>query len=519
METSVLEFTAPELHFGTISPLLTVALGAVLLPIIEAYLSRRKSFLSRPVTRVWIGFMLSFISTIFLAIALMLTLGKLSVPQAEVAFNAAHPMIAMDGTAHFLIATILLSAIMTILVSGRYLADVGANYGEYYALVLASVLGMMLLAASTNMIMLFVSLELMSIPIYALAGFRRLSVRSNESAMKYFIIGSFASGLMLYGMALLYGATGSVGLAEIGTKFDPESVLHLLGAGLLLIGLTFKIAAVPFHQWAPDVYEGAPTTVSGFMATAVKVAAFGALFRVLSLALQPGIESLYGALWVIAALSMTVGNVMAMIQRNVKRMLAYSSIAHAGYLLIGLIVPGSGGYSAIMFYLLVYTFMTIGAFTVISVLAKDHEDKDQIDDLAGLSVLRPFLAFVMAVCMFSLAGIPPFAGFMAKFQLFKAAIQASTELGDSSLLWLAIIGVLNSAVSLYYYLRIPVVMYMRDPEREADPDSMAGFERLVLFVCAAAVFVLGIFPHDVFVIFWDVDVIAVVSEAARSMLP
>ncbi len=486
----------PQIDIVALGPMLPVAVGAILLPLAEVLMARKRTFLSKPFTRERRGTFLAVASLLCLVIALIISANGLLGPPRV--FNSGNPMIVMDGVSHFLNLVVLLGASMTVLGSVKYLADIHTNHGEYYALLMSSVLGMMFLTSATNLMMLFLALELMSIPLYVLAGFRRLSLRSNEAALKYFLIGSFASGILLYGMALLYGVTGSISLAEIGSRFDPESALHLLGAALVVVGLGFKISAVPFHQWAPDVYEGAPTSVTGFMATTVKVAAFGALMRVLAVALEPAAELLYGALWAMAVLSMTLGNVMAIIQQNIKRMLAYSSIAHAGYLLVGVIVGTLDGYAAVLFYLLVYTFMTIGAFTVVAILAKGGEDRDRVEDLAGLGQSRPLMALVMTLCMFALAGIPPTAGFMGKFHLFRAAIERGSEIGDTSLFWLAIIGVLNSAISLAYYLRVPLVMYFRDAAPRSDPDVPGFFERLVLLACLAAVVLLGIVPDAVF---------------------
>ncbi len=508
----------PALEFAAIVPMIVVSAGVLLLPLAEVLLARRKTILGTTLTRELRGKYLASGSAIVLVYALVLTLN--SDGSQALSFNTSYPLMVMDRAAQFLIAVLLVGATLTVLVSSKFLADLRTSYGEYYALVLSSVVGMMFLVAATDLMMLFLSLELMSIPVYALAGIRRSSLRSNESALKYFLIGSFASAILLYGSALLYGATGSLSIYAIGDGFDPESPLAMLGAGLVLAALGFKIASVPFHQWAPDTYEGAPTTVSGFMATAVKVAAFGALLRIVGIALQPAADSIYTIIWVLAALSMTVGNVMAIIQRNAKRMLAYSSIAHAGYLLVGVLVGGAMGHSAVLFYLLVYTFMTIGAFTVVAILAKDGEEYDRIDDLAGLISTRPFPAVVMAICMFSLAGIPFTAGFMGKFQLFLAAIERGTLTADTSLYAIAIIGVLNSGISLAYYLRVPMVMFMQQPPREAPMrGQLTFFEYVVLGLCGAATLLLGVVPQDVFVIVGaaDVDVLALARQAAASL--
>ena len=505
----------PEIDMRPILPMTVVALGVLVLPLAEVLLARRRTVLGAALTRERRSNYLAALSTLLLVVAFVMTLDDAS--GSSGVFNADHPMIVMDRVSQFLCATVLLSAILTVLVSMRYLADIEANYGEYYALLLASVVGMMFLCAATDLLMLFLALELMSIPIYALVGIRRGSLHANESALKYFLIGSFASGILLYGCALLYGATGSLSLEAVGAAFDPESPLALLGAGLVLVGLAFKIASVPFHQWAPDTYEGAPTTISGFMATAVKVAAFGALLRVVGIALLPVPDLLYWVLWALAVLSMTVGNVMALIQPNLKRMLAYSSIAHAGYLLVGIVVGGERGVSAVLFYLVVYTFMTIGAFTVVAVLARDGEEQDRIENLAGLAGSRPFLAWVMTLCMFSLAGIPFTAGFMGKFQLFSAAIKKGIEGPDIWLWVLAIAGVLNSAISLGYYLRVPVAMFMQPAPEGREPDRPGTLDIFVLAVCGAAVILLGVAPQNVLVIFGEVNLIDLVRLAAGSL--
>jgi NADH-quinone oxidoreductase subunit N len=348
---------------------------------------------------------------------------------------------------------------------------------------------MMLLVASVDLLALFVGFELMSIPIYVLVGFDRRKLRSNESSIKYFVIGAFASAVLLYGMALLYGTTGSTSFEGIRDAFDPENPVAAIGLGLVLVGFAFKIASVPFHQWAPDVYEGAPSVVTAFMSVAVKTAAFVALARLTAAVFEPYAGSLTSVFWVLSALTMVVGNVMAVIQENVKRMLAYSSIAHAGYLLVGLSAGGEEGYSAIVFYLVVYTFMNLGAFGVVVALAQHGQDCEKIDSFAGLARSRPGLAAVMTLFLLSLAGIPGTAGFIAKFNIFVAAIHAGS-------IWLSIFVVLTSVVSVFYYLRLPVLMYMREPSDQAPRMEIATGEALALCFCAAAVLFLGVFPNE-----------------------
>jgi len=511
----------PELDLGAIAPMLFVGGGALLLPLVEVLLARwirnRGTWLGEKVTREMASTAMVLLTAMILVLALIWTVSGFGEPTRV--FNPDHPMVAMDGLTHYLNAVVLIAALLTVLGSSNYLGVMRINHGEYYALVLSSTLGMMFLLSATDLIMLFLALEMMSIPVYALAGFRRRDLQSNESALKYFIIGAFASGILLYGCALLYGATGSTSLVEIAKALDPENPVALLGIGMLLVGLGFKISSVPFHQWAPDVYQGAPSTVAGFMATAVKAAAFGALLRVVAVAFAPGADAIYWVLWWLAVLSMTVGNLMAIIQQDTKRMLAYSSIAHAGYILVGFCAGTQAGYAAVVFYLLAYTFMTVGAFAVVTAMASDGRERSAIDDLSGLHQTRPLLAAVMAIAMFGLAGIPATAGFMGKFGLFSAAIERGLAIGDSSLVWLAIIAVLNSAVSLAYYLRIPVVMYMRDPEGDPGRVAAGSLERAVLVACAAATLLLGLAPHDALVTFGDLDLLENARLAATSLLP
>jgi NADH-quinone oxidoreductase subunit N len=340
----------------------------------------------------------------------------------------------------------------------------------------------------------------MSIPIYVLAGFDRSKLRSNESAMKYFLIGSFASAILLYGIALLYGVAGSTSFAAIREAFDPGNPLAVAGLGLVIVGFAFKISSVPFHQWTPDVYEGAPSAVTAFMSVTVKLAAFGTLLRVLALAFEPLGDAMTNVLWVLAALTMIVGNVMAVIQDNIKRLLAYSSIAHAGYLLIGFVPGTSEGYAAVVFYLVCYVFMNLGAFAVVVALAHRGADCEHMESFAGLAKSRPGLAALMTLFMVSLAGIPGTAGFMGKLMVFSSAVAAGQ-------VPLAILGVLTSVVSVYYYLRVPVLMYMREPGEQPQRRELATGEAFVLGICAIGVIYLGIFPNGSLPVLGNVPVL------------
>jgi len=345
------------------------------------------------------------------------------------------------------------------------------------------------MVSAVDMLPVFVGLELMSIPIYVLAGFDRRKLPSNESALKYFLIGSFASAILLYGMALLYGAAGSTSFAALRAGFAANPTLATVGMGLVIVGFAFKVSAVPFHQWTPDVYEGAPSAVTAFMSVTVKAAAFAGLMRILSVAFGGGGEALRDVLWWLAVGTMIVGNVMAVIQENVKRLLAYSSVAHAGYLLMGLVAGTQAGSSAMLFYLLAYLFTNLGAFAVIIALTNRGQDVDRLEDFAGLARSRPALAALMTLFMVSLAGMPGTAGFIGKWLVFLAAVRAEY-------VGLTLIAVLTSLVSFYYYLRLPVVMYMREPGAELPRMRLHSAEGVVLAVCAIAVISLGLFPGE-----------------------
>jgi NADH-quinone oxidoreductase subunit N len=477
---------APILHFAPLAPLAFAGAGSMAVLLLEVALSRRERFLGRPVTEAWIGSVLAFVAVLFLALAAWAGVRAFEAG-GPLYFNPAHPMMQVDRLASFGIVLVALSSALACLLSVIYLAALRINHGEYYALVLLASSGMILLVAAIDLITVFLGLELMSIPLYVLAGFDRRRLASNESALKYFLVGSFASALLLYGMALLYGATGRTDFAGIRAGLDLENPLAAAGAGLVLVGFAFKIAAVPFHQWTPDVYEGAPTSVTAYMSVTVKAAAFVVLLRLLEVALGPGRETLQPVLATLAALTLVVGNLMAVIQQNVKRLLAWSSIAHAGYALLGLVAGSREGQSAVLFYLAAYAFTNLGAFGVVVALARDGRDLDRVSDFAGLARHRPGLAALMTLFLVSLAGIPGTAGFIAKFTVFAAAVHAGY-------VELTVLAVLTSVVSVYYYLRLPVVMYMQEPGAEAPRAESSTGELLVLGVCGVAVVLLGIFP-------------------------
>ena len=408
----------------------------------------------------------------------------------ESAFN---DMLALDAYALFFNMIICLATGMTILMSKNYVENNELPAGEYYALLLFAAVGMMLMAAATDLIVIFLGLETMSMAVYVLAGIRRQSVKANEAALKYFLLGAFASGFFLYGVALVYGATGSVKLGEVATYIsthlsgEQSSPLLLAGMALLIVGFGFKVAAAPFHAWTPDVYECAPTTVTAFMAVGVKAAAFASFARVFLLAFGEIQGQWQWLLWVVAVATMTVGNLTALVQDSIKRMLAYSSIAHAGYLLVAMVAGSELGGAALMYYLVAYGLMNLGAFAVVVAVGKKGELNEEFNDYAGLGFRYPALAMMMTIFMLSLTGIPPLVGFTGKFYVFSAAVKAGY-------IWLAVIGVLNSVVSAYYYIRVVVTMYMQEGEKQVEPLSARPTLATVIVVATVGTILVGVFP-------------------------
>jgi len=388
--------------------------------------------------------------------------------------------------------TFLVAAGLTVLITDSYMEREGCNHGELYPLILFAVVGMMLMASGTDLMTIFLGLEVMSVTLYVLAGFNRSNRKSNEAGLKYFLLGSFSTGFMLYGMALIYGATGTTRLYKIaevvGQMTMPASNIMLVAGMLLMMtGFAFKIAAAPFHMWTPDVYEGAPTPMTAFMSAGPKAAGFAALIRLFVVAL-PALQIDWSqVLWVLAVLTMTIGNITALRQDNIKRVLAYSSIAHAGYALVGFTAGNGTGIAGILFYMLSYAFMNIGAFAVVILVAKKGETNGNVSDFAGLGFKRPVLAVAMTLFLFSLAGVPPAAGFVGKFYLFAGAVQ-------EGYIWLAIIGVLNSAASAYYYLRIMVYMYMKESTEDFEWIKVTAPVTLALVIAAAGTLIPGIVP-------------------------
>ena len=452
------------------APLVSLVLFSLLTLFVES-LGKDK-----PVLSYWV-------SLLGVAVSLVLSFGHLGT--GTPVFGG---MLLQGGFAGYCNLIFLSSALLTILLSRGYLERMESHRGEFYILILFSTIGMMLMAGALNLITVFLGIELMSVSLYVLAGFMRKKMRSNESALKYFLLGAFATGFLLYGIALIYGTSGTTDLMAISRLFPQLShnPIFLVGCGMLIVAFSFKIAAVPFHMWAPDVYEGAPTTVSGFMSTGAKAAAFATFLLVFVRVFDIAGSSLSQVIAFIAAASMIVGNITAVAQNNVKRMLAYSSIAHAGYMLSGIAAANVEGETGILFYLLAYTFVNVGAFGIVSMMERQDDKSLSFDDYAGLSARRPMLALLMSIFMFSLAGIPPFAGFFGKYYVFLAAVKANMT-------WLAILGVLTSLVSVYYYLRLVVLMYFR--EGDADLEKPAPLESMIaLAVAAAFIVVLGLYP-------------------------
>jgi NADH-quinone oxidoreductase subunit N len=403
--------------------------------------------------------------------------------------RAFRDMVVLDQHAMFFQIVIAYAAALVVLLSMDYLRRVGAETGEYYALVLFSTSGMLLLASAGDLIVVFIGIELMSLSLYVLAGLFRRDLESTEASMKYFLLGAFASAFLLYGIALVYGTTGATNFDRIAgaVSVRPHDPLLLVGLGLILVGFGFKISAVPFHMWAPDVYQGAPTSVTALIATGSKAAMLAVTIRLILSVFRGSQPDWGGLLWVLAALTMTVGNVVALAQSNLKRMLAYSSIAHVGYMLVGIVAGGIPGAAAVLFYVFAYVFTTIGTFGVITLCERDGREAVEVGDYAGLGRRSPLLALVLSLFLLSLVGIPPLAGFVGKFYVFGSAVRAGY-------LWLALIAVLNSALAAYYYLRVIVYMYMREPEAAAAryTPSFAGV--LALTVSLAGIVLLGLAP-------------------------
>lgn len=467
---------APEsIDLIALAPVLVLSIFAMLVLVLDLWGGRNKS-------------LLVFTSLVGLLMTAISAFAKHPIPAYS--FNDSY---IVDHMSLFFICIFTISSALAILLSVEYNEREGIRAGEYYALILFCTVGMILLASSTDMIMIFLGIEIVSICLYVLAGIRRNDHRSNEAALKYFLLGAFATGFLLYGMTLVYGSTGSTNLFKIAEFVQNPSAqsspLLLMGLVLLVIGFGFKVASAPFHMWAPDVYQGAPTPVTAFMAVGPKAAAFAAFFRVFAEAFPEMSSSWETLLSIIAVLSMIVGNLGAIMQTNIKRMLAFSSVSHAGYILMAVIAKSSLGSSSMLFYMLTYAFMTFGIFGIIIMLGRKGEENLEIQNYSGLAYKHPVIALSMTIFLLSLGGLPPFAGFVAKFYLFSAAIQ-------EGLLTLVIIAVLNSAISFYYYLKIVVFMYMKEPEAEFNI-SLTPMTLFVVLIGVLGTIQLGIFPNAI----------------------
>lgn len=437
-----MKFPFPEINWATILPPLVLVVWATVQLLADLFIANKRT-------------------TAYLALLGLVVSGAVAVPywggQPITSFAG---MARIDDTAIVIDWILLLITAITILFSIDYLKRQGIEMGEYYSLLLFTTAAMMTMAHGSNLIVLFLSLEWVSIGLYVLAGFAYPRIRSEEAAMKYLLYGAFAAGFLVYGIALVYGATGTADLVTIANIIQDRglgsSPILLVGIGLLIVGFGYKISMVPFHMWTPDVYEGSPTPVSAYMSTATKAAGFAALLRVFQLALPGLIETWQIPLAVLAALTMVIGNVAAVAQNNIKRMLAYSAIAHAGFILCALVaIDIPGAVQSFLYYILAYSLTNLGAFAVVIALEQAGEERFDIADLAGIGWRQPLLGAAMAIFMLSLAGVPPLAGFFAKWLVFQSAYQAGFW-------WLALIGLLSSVISAFYYLRIIVNMYMRD---------------------------------------------------------
>jgi NADH-quinone oxidoreductase subunit N len=403
-------------------------------------------------------------------------------------------VIVADNFGLFVTMVLLIVGVLTIMFSSPVLQRDGLPKGEYYALVLFSIAGMIMMAVANDLLVVFIALEILSIGVYVLTGIRRDDPRATEASFKYFLLGAFSSAFFLYGIAFTYGLTGSTRLDRVGTYVAAQSMsdnpLLVVALGLLLVGFAFKISAVPFHMWTPDAYEGAPAVVTGFMSTGVKAAAFAAFARVFLSAFEPFSSEWVPMVWLLAAATMILGTVVGVAQSNLKRMLAYSSIAHGGYLLVGLVAANQVGKAAILFYLLAYAVTNLAAFGVIALLGTKDAARDDLRDYSGLWYTRPALAALMTVCLLSLGGLPPTAGFIAKWYIFSAAVSAGYY-------GLAIIGVLTSVVSVFFYLRVVVMMYMAEGDPTATPAAVPVVGMIALAASVAVIFSLGILPTPV----------------------
>lgn len=465
--------------YATIWPLLFLSVWTCVLLLVDLFIPKERKG----------------ITALLSVLGLALTLG-FTLTQIGDGFTAFEGMVVIDGFAVFVNALLLLTGILGIALAYGYVKRMGLERGEYYTLLLFSVTGMMLMAQAADLIVVFLALELLSIPLYVLAAFARPRVDSEEAGLKYFLLGAFATGFVVFGTALVFGATESTKLTAIvdaASGADSNGLLLSIGAALILVGFGFKVAAVPFHMWTPDVYQGAPSAVTAFMSSGAKIAGFAALLRVFATAFPSISVDMTDILWVMAALTMALGNVIAIAQTNIKRLLAYSSIAQAGYILMAFVPYGNPDVAPVsiaagLFYLVAYAITNFGAWGVVIALEKSEGRGLELADYAGLARKHPLLAAAMAVFMLSLIGLPPTLGLVGKIYLFRAVI-------DGGFYGLAIIGVLTSLVSAYYYLRVVVIMYMRDGDPQTQREPFLDFTTITT---AVATVVLSLVPQFLF---------------------
>ena len=465
--------TVPSINWHMLMPELIIVMTFVIVMIFDLIRSIQKS-------------VLAWVTIIGSAIALWASAEMLN---AGVIGNEFNGMIRVDRFSMFFNIIFLVSTILVTLISINYLDREDKRQGEYYVLILLATLGMMLMASGNELIVVFLGLELMSLSLYVLAGYFRSVQVSSEAGMKYLLLGAFASGFFLYGIALIYGGAGTTSIPDIASelKAGGKSPLMLAGMFLLIVGFGFKVALVPFHQWAPDVYEGAPTTIAAFISAGPKAAGFAAFLRIFMGALESLQPEWNVVVVILAALTMTVGNVIATAQSNIKRMLAYSSVAHAGYVLVGLAAANKDGISSAMLYLLIYCVMNIGAFAAVILARTEDGENLKIADYAGLGFRKPLLALFMTIMLLSLAGFPPTAGFVGKFYVFRSAV-------DAGQIWLVVIAAINTAISAFYYLRVVVTMYMKEPEEELDFHAYPKLLVFALLIITIGVVLIGVLP-------------------------
>jgi NADH-quinone oxidoreductase subunit N len=463
--------------FYSLGPLLIIVFAALAVLILEVFLKRgNKDYLA-------------YISLFFLIVS-----GFVCFKLWNKEYSYFNGNLFLDNLSLFLFFILIIATGFVVLISMKYIVLQDANYGEYYSLLLLALSGMFIMVSTSDFLVIFLGLEVLSISSYALAGLRREDEKSSEAALKYFLLGSFASAFLVYGIALLYGASRSTNILEIIQYFQTGndlSVMALIGLGLVIIAFGFKIAVVPFHMWTPDVYQGAPTPITAFFSFGPKAVGFAVLLRIFYPYWKVALDSqtVFWLLWIMSVLTMVVGNLIALRQTNLKRILAYSSIAHAGYLMIAILAQDN---SSLVFYLTVYLFMNIGAFAAVISMSKKEKEYLELDDYAGVGFKYPWIGATFSVFLLSLAGFPPTGGFLAKFYVFSAAVR-------QGLVPLVVIAVMASLISVFYYLRIIVYMYMRDPtyEIEIHKENPALF--LVLFLCLYGVLQLGLFPGNILV--------------------